>query len=108
MALRRRSRHREDESFPGFTDVERIGAGGFSTVFSAREVETNRPVALKVLNLHDVSEHALGSFHRETFALGTLSAHPNIVTLVPDAHHRGRATGPGARAMPRLDPGPDP
>jgi hypothetical protein len=59
----------------------RIGAGGFSTVFSAREIETNRPVALKILNVHDVSEHALGSFQRETYALGTLSAHPNIVTL---------------------------
>ena len=81
MALRRRSQQREDESFPGFTDVVRIGAGGFSTVFSALELETNRPVALKILNVHDVSEHALGSFQRETFALGTLSAHPNIVTL---------------------------
>jgi hypothetical protein len=81
VVLRRRSRQREDESFPGFTDVVRIGAGGFSTVFSAREVETNRQVALKILNVFDVSEHALGSFQRETFALGTLSAHPNIVTL---------------------------
>jgi serine/threonine protein kinase len=81
VALRRRSRQREDETFPGFTDVVRIGAGGFSTVFRAREVETNRTVALKILNVHDVSEHALGSFQRETFALGTLSAHPNIVTL---------------------------
>jgi serine/threonine protein kinase len=81
VALRRRSGKREDESFPGFTDVVRIGAGGFSTVFRAREVETNRTVALKILNVHDVSEHAIGSFQRETFALGTLSAHPNIVTL---------------------------
>ncbi|HXA33297.1 MAG TPA: protein kinase [Acidimicrobiales bacterium] len=81
MALRRRSRQREDESFPGFTDVVRIGAGGFSTVFSAREIEANRSVALKILNVHDVSEHAIGSFQRETFALGTLSAHPHIVTL---------------------------
>jgi hypothetical protein len=59
----------------------RIGAGGFSTVFRAREIETNRSVALKILNVHDVSEHAIGSFQRETFALGTLSAHPHIVTL---------------------------
>lgn len=81
MALRRRSRHREDESFPGFTDIVRIGAGGFSTVFRAREIETNRSVAMKILNVHDVSEHAIGSFQRETFALGTLSAHPHIVTL---------------------------
>jgi serine/threonine protein kinase len=81
VALRRRSRKKEDESFPGFTDVVRIGAGGFSTVFQAREIETNRTVALKILNVHDVSEHAIGSFQRETFALGTLSAHPNIVTL---------------------------
>jgi hypothetical protein len=81
VALRRRSRQREDESFPGFTDVVRIGAGGFSTVFRAREIEANRSVALKILNVHDVSEHAIGSFQRETFALGTLSAHPHIVTL---------------------------
>ncbi len=81
MALRRRSRHAENKAFLGFSDIEQIGVGGFSTVFGAREIETDRLVALKLLNAHNVSEHDLQSFGREMLALGTLSAHPNIATL---------------------------
>ncbi|HUZ20944.1 MAG TPA: protein kinase [Acidimicrobiales bacterium] len=80
--LKRNRRSNESELFPGFSDVVEIGDGGFSTVYRAREIDTNRLVALKLLRIApDVSEHALESFRRETVALGALSAHPNIVTL---------------------------
>jgi len=61
--------------------VTHIGGGAFSSVYRAREIDTDRTVALKLLNVHEVSQHALDSFRRETKALGPLSSHPNIVTL---------------------------
>ncbi len=69
------------DRFPGFTDITEIGSGGFSTVYRAREQETGRMVALKVLNTGDVLPHALDAFERETRALGAVSHHPNIVTF---------------------------
>ncbi len=81
MALKRKTQADESAVFSGFTDVKEIGGGGFATVYSARETDTGRPVALKLLNIRDAPPHALESFRRETLALGSLSAHPNIVTL---------------------------
>jgi serine/threonine protein kinase len=89
VALRRKTRAASTEVFPGFTDVFEIGTGSLATVYRAREIDTNRHVALKLLNVRDASPRALESFQRESIALGALSAHPNIVTLfrtfpVPD------------------------
>ncbi len=81
MRLRRRSAGVQSDLFPGFVDVTHIGGGRFSSVYRAREVDTDRTVALKLLTVHEVSAHALDSFRRETMALGPLSSHPNIVTL---------------------------
>jgi serine/threonine protein kinase len=81
MALRRKTPADESAVFPGFTNVREIGGGGFATVYSAKETDTGRPVALKLLNIRDAPPHALESFRRETLALGSLSTHPNIVTL---------------------------
>jgi serine/threonine-protein kinase PknK len=81
VALRRKVRGPGTEVFPGFTDVLEIGTGSLATVYRAREVDTNRQVALKLLNVRDASPRALESFQRESMALGALSAHPNIVTL---------------------------
>jgi serine/threonine protein kinase len=77
----RRGRGAKDDFFPGFTDVSEIGVGSLATVFRAREVGTNRPVALKLLNVRDASPAAIESFERESVALGAVSSHPNIVTL---------------------------
>lgn len=81
MALRRRARAREHELFPGFVDVSEIGIGSLAVVYRAREMATNRLVALKLLNVRDASARAIESFERESVALGALSSHPNIVTL---------------------------
>jgi len=80
MAKRRKS-ERAEVQFDGFSEVTEIGGGGFSTVYSAKEIETSRKVALKLLNVRDLSEYARETFRRETTALGILSTHPNIVTL---------------------------
>ena len=82
MARTRRSRPApQDDFFPGYADVDEIGVGSLATVYRAREVATNRLVALKLLNVDDASPRALESFERESIALGAVSSHPNIVTL---------------------------
>jgi serine/threonine-protein kinase PknK len=81
VALLRRQRDVQSDFFPGFTDVVEIGIGSLATVYRAREIETHRLVALKLLNVRDASPRALESFERESIALGAVSSHPNIVTL---------------------------
>ena len=74
MPLGRRSKAaRGNEFFPGFSDVAEIGIGSLSTVYRAREIGTNRLVALKLLNVRDASPRALESFERESVALGAVS-----------------------------------
>ncbi|WP_375484236.1 protein kinase, partial [uncultured Jatrophihabitans sp.] len=79
--MRRSKAAPQHEFFPGFTDIAEIGVGSLATVFRAREIGTNRLVALKLLNVRDASPRALESFERESVALGAVSSHPNIVTL---------------------------
>ncbi len=81
MALLRRAKGAQSDFFPGFTDIAEIGMGSLATVYRAREVGTNRLVALKLLNVRDASPRAIESFERESIALGAVSSHPNIVTL---------------------------
>lgn len=81
MGLRRRPPAPGNDLFPGFAEVSEIGIGSLATVFRAREVDTRRLVALKLLNVRDASPRAIESFERESLALGAVSSHPNIVTL---------------------------
>lgn len=67
--------------FDRFTDVVLVSSGPRASVYVAVEPHTQRPVALKVLSVRDVSEASLEAFEREAAVLGTLSSHPNIVTL---------------------------
>jgi hypothetical protein len=59
----------------------RIGAGGFATVFRARDLRLQRDVAVKVL-LPDQATDAdvVARFDREARALATFS-HPNVVAI---------------------------
>ncbi len=77
----RRSKGAENDFFPGFTDITEIGKGALATVYRARDLHTEQYVALKLLNVGDASPRAHESFARESIALSTLSAHPNIVSL---------------------------
>jgi serine/threonine protein kinase len=65
----------------GFDQLELIGKGGFSYVFSARQRDFNRRVALKVLTFGLVDERERRSFERECRAMGLVSQHPHIVTV---------------------------
>ncbi len=82
---RRRTQDIGSVSVEGFGDLERIGSGGFSVVYRARQLSMNREVAIKVLNAGFATEAERRTFERECHALGQLSHHPNIVTVFSDA-----------------------
>lgn len=65
----------------GFDELQPIGRGGFSYVFSARQRDFNRRVALKVLTFGLADERERRSFERECRAMGLVSQHPHIVTV---------------------------
>jgi hypothetical protein len=65
----------------GYDELELIGKGGFSYVFSAHQKDFNRRVALKVLTFGLADERERRSFERECRAMGLVSQHPHIVTV---------------------------
>src|SRR3954471_14330573 len=65
----------------GFDELQPIGRGGFSYVFSARQRDFNRRVALKVLSFGLADERERRAFERECRAMGLVSQHPHIVTV---------------------------
>jgi serine/threonine protein kinase len=81
MALRHKSPLEVSELLPGYAGIKEIGDGEMATVYSAKESESGRSVALKLLNVREISPADLESLLRETSVLETLSVHPNIVTL---------------------------
>ncbi|MEP7111813.1 MAG: serine/threonine-protein kinase [Ilumatobacteraceae bacterium] len=69
----------------GYTGLTKIGAGGFSVVYSAHEQALNRMVAIKVLNTGLTTESDRRAFERECKALGQLD-HPDIVRVYRSAY----------------------
>lgn len=65
----------------GYEDLERIGQGGFATVYRARESRFDRTVALKILRADTLDDRQLRRFRAECLATGRVSSHPNIVTV---------------------------
>jgi hypothetical protein len=65
----------------GYTDLALLCRGGFSTVYRARQLAMDRPVALKVLDLALTDPQARDRFRRECAAAGRVGAHPAIVTV---------------------------
>ena len=65
----------------GFEDVAEIGRGGFGVVYRCAQPMLDRTVAVKVLTA-DLDQENLDRFLREQHAMGRLSGHPNIVTIL--------------------------
>ncbi|MEE2031897.1 protein kinase domain-containing protein [Rhodococcus chondri] len=65
----------------GFTDAEQIGRGGFGVVYRCRQDSLDRTVAVKVLSA-SLDPDNLERFLREQRAMGRLSGHPHIVTVL--------------------------
>ena len=69
---------------------ELVGTGGMSSVFKARDSLLERPVALKILHEHYVTDaDYVERFRREARAVAQL-AHPNIVTVIDRGEEGGR------------------
>ena len=64
----------------GFTNLVRIGEGGFGVVYRAFQPVLGRQVAVKVLSTQ-LDGLARARFAREGQALGRLAGHPNIVAV---------------------------
>jgi serine/threonine-protein kinase PknK len=70
------------EQVPGYTDLHRIGHGGFSVVYRAHHAGLARIVALKVLTVEFIDARIRRGFLREVQLAGRLSGHPNVVTVL--------------------------
>src|SRR4051812_24894413 len=68
-------------SIPGVTRLERVGSGGFSTVFKGYQERHSRWVAVKVLQIEPLDDASIRRFRREREVMGQLSDHPYVVTL---------------------------
>ncbi|WP_157124704.1 serine/threonine-protein kinase, partial [Nocardia pseudovaccinii] len=71
----------EELAAAGFEDAEEIGRGGFGVVYRCMQAELDRTVAVKVLTTELDAEN-LERFFREQRAMGRLTGHPNIVTML--------------------------
>jgi tRNA A-37 threonylcarbamoyl transferase component Bud32 len=65
----------------GLTDMVQVDRGGFSTVYRANQPAFSRTVAVKVLSNANLDQEAKERFERECQTMGSLSEHPNIVTV---------------------------
>lgn len=65
----------------GFADGEAIGHGGFGVVYRCEQPALDRTVAVKVMTDH-LEPASVERFVREQRAMGRLSGHPNIVSIL--------------------------
>ncbi|ORA34471.1 serine/threonine-protein kinase [Mycobacterium aquaticum] len=65
----------------GFGEAQEIGRGGFGIVYRCAQPTLDRTVAVKVLN-SDLDDENIDRFLREQRAMGRLSGHPNIATIM--------------------------
>ncbi|WP_108664503.1 serine/threonine-protein kinase [Euzebya rosea] len=72
---------RRELGIDGVVDAEEVGRGGFAVVYRARQPAFDRTVAVKVLDARP-DETALARFEREIRAMGALSEHPAIATVL--------------------------
>jgi serine/threonine-protein kinase PknK len=70
------------EHVPGYSDLHRIGHGGFSVVYRAHHAGLDRVVALKVLTVEFIDAQIRRGLLREVQLAGRLSGHPNVVTVL--------------------------
>jgi len=96
------------ETIGGCQVIARIGRGGMGTVYQARQISLDRPVALKVLSEKYTRDQAfIDMFIREARAAGLLS-HPHIVQVYDvgregEVHYFTMELMDGGSAEKRID-----
>ena len=65
----------------GYSGLELLGRGGFSSVYRAHQAAQSRDVAIKVLTVDVSDDTAKARFERECAANGRLGSHPNVMTV---------------------------
>ncbi|MGW5148915.1 protein kinase domain-containing protein [Rhodococcus koreensis] len=65
----------------GFDDAREIGRGGFGVVYRCTQSALERAVAVKVLS-GDLDDESRARFLREQRAMGRLTGHPNVVSVL--------------------------
>ncbi|HYG74038.1 MAG TPA: protein kinase [Planctomycetota bacterium] len=84
---------------PGYTILDRIGAGGMGTVYKAKQISMDRVVALKILNeRYSSNSEFVDRFIREARAAGKLN-HPHVIHV----HDISRANGRHYFSMEYVD-----
>jgi eukaryotic-like serine/threonine-protein kinase len=69
-----------------FEVIRQIGSGGMGTVYLGRDVELDRPVAIKVIREEIHELETLDRFFHEARAAAALR-HPNIITVYASGQH---------------------
>ncbi|HMO12364.1 MAG TPA: serine/threonine-protein kinase, partial [Actinotalea sp.] len=69
-------------ALPGYGDMHLIAHGGFSSVYASVQLQYNRPVAIKVLDVGFDDDKLRRQYTRECAATGLLTGHPNILTIL--------------------------
>ncbi|MEZ5406507.1 MAG: serine/threonine-protein kinase [Acidimicrobiales bacterium] len=69
-------------TIPGYERFTYRAAGGFSQVYEAYQISFSRMVAVKILTVTGDEQYNPEAFKLECRAMGVVSAHPNIVTVL--------------------------
>ncbi|MFK8024863.1 MAG: serine/threonine-protein kinase [Ilumatobacter sp.] len=94
------------------TILDTIARGGQGTVHLAHQRAHDRTVALKVLDVRRVDDAAIRRFERERIALGRISDHPFIVSMIDSGYLDNGDPflvleyAPGGSLADRLEEGP--
>lgn len=70
-----------DLAIPGVVVAERLGRGGFATVYRGRQEALDRDVAVKILSGDLSQEEDARRFTNECRAVGRLSANPHVIDI---------------------------
>src|SRR3712207_464478 len=77
-------------AIPGYALLRQVSVGGMGTVFAARQVESGRDVAIKLLSTEHLGDAEMRArFQRESEILATVND-PNIVTLFDVGEYCGQ------------------